>query len=160
MATPQTQIKLSGLANRLITDQLLSSNDTEQAYQTALKQRVPFVQYLVANGVLDARRIALAAAQEFGVPLLDMDAIDLTEAPTSVVVEKLARKHHALPLFKRGNRLFLAVSDPTNHQGLDEIRFNTGMATEAVLVEEDKLSSAIEHMQDAEDAGGGLEVVE
>jgi type IV pilus assembly protein PilB len=157
MATPQTQIKLSGLANRLISDQLLSANDTEQAYQAALKQRVPFVQYLVSNGVLDARRIALAAAQEFGVPLLDIDAIDLGESPTSLVEEKLVRKHRALPLFKRGNRLFLAVSDPTNHQGLDEIRFNTGLATEGVLVEEDKLNHAIEHLQEADEGGGRLE---
>jgi type IV pilus assembly protein PilB len=157
MATPQTQIRLSGLANRLINDNLLSSGDAEQAYQTALKERVPFVQYLVANGILDAQRIALAASQEFGVPLLDLNAMELSDSPTRVVEEKLIRKHRSLPLFRRGNRLFLAVSDPTNHQGLDEIRFNTGLATEAVLVEEDKLSHAIEHMQEADDGGGSLE---
>ncbi len=157
MATTQTQTKLSGLANRLIRDQLLSEHDAENAYQQALKTRVPFVQYMVANNVLDSRRIALAAAQEFGVPLLDMDAIDLTDIPSSLVEEKLVRKHHALPMFKRGNRLFLAVSDPTNHQGLDEIRFNTGLATEAVLVEENKLATAIEHLQDSQDTAGSLE---
>ncbi len=157
MASTQTQINLSGLANRLIRDQLLSEHDAEQAFQQALKTRVPFVQYMVANNVLDSRRIALAAAREFGVPLLDMEAIDPTELPSSLVQEKLIRKHHAIPLFKRGNRLFLAVSDPTNHQGLDEIRFNTGLATEAVLVEEDKLASAIEHMQDSSDAASTLE---
>ncbi len=156
MATPQTQIRLSGLANRLINDNLLSSGDAEQAYQAALKERVPFVQYLVANGILDAHRIALAASQEFGVPLLDLNAMELSDSPTRVVEEKLIRKHRSLPLFRRGNRLFLAVSDPTNHQGLDEIRFNTGLATEAVLVEEDKLSHAIEHMQEADDGGGSL----
>jgi len=157
MASTQTQINLSGLANRLIRDHLLSEHDAEQAFQQALKTRVPFVQYMVANKVLDSRRIALAAAREFGVPLLDMEAIDPTELPSSLVQEKLIRKHHAIPLFKRGNRLFLAVSDPTNHQGLDEIRFNTGLATEAVLVEENKLASAIEHMQDSSDTASTLE---
>ncbi len=153
----QTQTQLSGLANRLIRDQLLSEHDAENAYQQALKARVPFVQYMVANNVLDSRRIALAAAREFGVPLLNMDAMDLADIPSSIVEEKLVRKHHALPLFKRGNRLFLAVSDPTNHQGLDEIRFNTGLATEAVLVEENKLATAIEHLQDSQDTAGSLE---
>jgi len=152
MATTQTSIKLSGLASRLIRDQLLSATDAERAFEQSLKQRVPFVQYLVTNKILDSRRIALSAAQEFGVPLLDLDAIDLTEVPASLVPEKLLQKNRSLPLFKRGNRLFLAVSDPTNHQGLDEIRFNTGLATEMVLVEEDKLALAIERTQQAGDA--------
>ncbi len=152
MATEQTSIKHSGLANRLIHDQLLSNDIAEQAREQALKQRIPLVQYLVNNKILDSRRIALAAAQEFGVPLLDLDAIDLKETPSELVGEKLVRKHRALPLFKRGNRLFLAVSDPTNHQGLDEIRFNTGMAAEAVLVEENKLAAAIEQVQEAEES--------
>jgi type IV pilus assembly protein PilB len=152
MATTQTAIKLSGLATRLIRDQLLSTTDAERAFEQSLKQRMPFVQFLVSNKILDARRIAISAAQEFGVPLLDLNAIDLTERPASLVPEKLVRKHRSLPLFKRGNRLFLAVSDPTNHQGLDEIRFNTGLATEMVLVEEDKLAVAIERMQEAGEA--------
>jgi type IV pilus assembly protein PilB len=146
MATETTQIRLSGLANRLIKEQLLSRHATEQAYEDALKQRVPFVQHLVKNKLLDSRRIALAAAQEFGVPLLDLAAMDLQELPSNLVGEKLIRKHRALPLFKRGNRVFLGVSDPTNNQGLDEIRFNTGMPAEAVLVEEDKLSAAIDQI--------------
>jgi type IV pilus assembly protein PilB len=151
MAANQTQIKLSGLASRLIRDKQMQDHDVERAFEQALKQRIPFVQYLVENKLLDSRRIAISAAEEFGVPLLDLDAVDLSEAPVALVPEKLFRKHRALPLFKRGNRLFLAVSDPTNHQGLDEIRFNTGLAADAVLVEEDKLASAIEHMQESHD---------
>ncbi len=154
MATTQTDIRLSGLAIRLVRDKLLDDSTAEHAHEQAAKQRVPFVQYLVNNDILDGRSIAVSAAQEFGVPLLDLDAMDLTELPTSLVPEKLIRKHHALPLFKRGNRLFLAVSDPTNHQGLDEIRFNTGLTTEAVLVDESKLASAIEHMHEAEETTG------
>jgi type IV pilus assembly protein PilB len=131
---------------------MLSDHVAEQAYEQALKQRIPFVQYLASNKILDSRRIALIAAQEFGVPLLDLDAIDLKETPSDLVGEKLVRKHRALPLFRRGNRLFLGVSDPTNHQGLDEIRFNTGMAAEAVLVEENKLAAALEQVQEDEEA--------
>jgi type IV pilus assembly protein PilB len=152
MATNQSQIRLSGLANRLIRDQLLSEEDATEAYAQALTDKTPFVRYLVSKNILDSRRIALSASQEFGVPLFDLDAIDSDASPVKAVEHKLVRQHHAFPLFQRGNRIFLAVSDPTNHQGLDEIRFNTGMATEAVLVEEDKLASIIDKLQEADEA--------
>ncbi len=151
MATQKPKVILSGLARRLIQDGLLSEKDAEEVFTEAVRQRVPFVTRLVEKGVLDSRRIASTASQEFGVPLFDLDAMDPELLPVSLVDEKLIRTHHALPLFKRGNRLFLAVSDPTNHQGLDEIRFNTGLATDAVLVEEEKLAKLIEASLDAQD---------
>jgi type IV pilus assembly protein PilB len=151
MATNQTAIKPSGLAWRLVRDQLITEEQVQAAYNEALKRRQPFVQFLVENQILDSRRISIAAAEEFGVPLLDLEAIDLLELPVSLVDEKLVLKHRALPIFRRGNRLFLAVSDPTNHQALDEIRFNTGLATDAILVEESKLNAAIEQAIEAQD---------
>jgi type IV pilus assembly protein PilB len=152
MATSQTEIKLSGLAWCLVRDQLISEEQAKSAYQDALKQKQPFVQLMVEQGILDSRRIAIAAADEFGVPLFDLDAIDVLDLPLNLVDEKLVRKHRALPIFRRGNRLFLAVSDPTNHRALDEIRFNTGLATDAVLVEEVKLAAAIDQASEAQDS--------
>ncbi len=151
MATSQTEITLSGLAWRLVRDQLMSKEQAQDAYRDALKQHKPFVQYLVEQKILDSRRIAIAAAEEFGVPLLDLDAIDFLDLPLNLVTEKLVQAHRALPVYRRGNRLFLAVSDPTNHRALDEIRFNTGMATDAVLVEETKLAAAIVKAIEAQD---------
>ncbi len=153
MATNQTAVKPSGLAWRLVRDQLVTETQVQTAYQEALKHRQPFVQFLVENKILDSLRIAVAAADEFGVPLLDLDAVDPRELPVNLVDEKLVLKHRALPIFRRGNRLFLAVSDPTNHQGLDEIRFNTGLATDAILVEESKLKATIERAIESQDTG-------
>jgi len=151
MATNQLALKPSGLASRLVRDQLLSEERVQAATGEALKRKQPLVQYLVEQKLLDSRRIAMVAADEFGVPLADLDAIDLSDLPINLVDEKLVRKHRALPIFRRGNRLFVAVSDPTNHQALDEIRFNTSMATDAVLVEESKLASAIDRAIEAQD---------
>jgi type IV pilus assembly protein PilB len=151
MATSQTAIKPSGLAWRLVRDKLISEQTAESAHGEALRNKQPFVQYLVEQKILDSERIALAAANEFGVPLLDLNAVELLDLPLNLVDEKLVRKHRALPIFRRGNRLFLAVSDPTNHQALDDIRFNTGLATDAVLVEEAKLAAAIEQAIEAQD---------
>ena len=151
MATNQTTMKPSGLAWRLVRDRLITEDQAAAAMTEAQRHRQPFVQYLVAQKILDSRRIAIAASHEFGVPLLDLGAMDPQELPSNLVDEKLIRKHRALPLYRRGNRLFVALSDPTNEQALEEIRFNTGLATDAVLVEEDKLSSAIDRAMDAKD---------
>jgi type IV pilus assembly protein PilB len=151
MATTQSSMKPSGLAGRLVRDGLMSESQAETAAAEAAKRRQPFIQYLVERKVLDSRRIAIAASNEFGVPLFDLDALDLQYIPLNLVDEKLIRKHRALPISRRGNRLFLALSDPTNDQALEEIRFNTGLSSEAVLVEEKKLAAAIERAIDAQD---------
>ncbi len=152
MATSNPVSQLSGLARRLVSDGLLAEEIANDAQKKALKEREPLVSYLVSNKLLDASAIATSACQEFGVPLFDLDAMDLDSAPVSLVDEKLIRQHRSLPLFKRGNRLFVAVSDPTNLQALDEIKFHTGISTETILVEEDKLSRAIDQILDTADA--------
>jgi type IV pilus assembly protein PilB len=137
-------MNLSGLARRLVNDGLLSDADAQKAQDQVDKKKARFVSHLVEHNLVDGKAIAIAAADEFGVPLFDIDVIDLDAEITKLVDEKLVRKHHALPLFKRGNRLFVAVSDPTNLQALDEIKFHVGATTEAILVEENKLKTAIE----------------
>ncbi|MBT3042520.1 MAG: type IV-A pilus assembly ATPase PilB [Candidatus Thiodiazotropha sp. (ex Codakia orbicularis)] len=151
MATTNPKVNLSGLARCLIQDRLISEEQAESAFTEALEKKVPFVSYLVEKGILQSIDIAVSASRGFGVPIFDLEVIDPGIIPTDAVGEKLVRTHHALPIFRRGNRLFLAVSDPTNHQGLDEIRFNTGLASEAILVEEDKLSRTIDKVMEAQE---------
>ncbi|MGA7800965.1 MAG: type IV-A pilus assembly ATPase PilB [Gammaproteobacteria bacterium] len=151
MATMNPRMQLNGLARRLVVDGLLAEPDALEAQEHALKKRQPLVSYLVEKKLAGSSQIAAAASQEFGVPLFDLDVMDIDMAPVKMVDEKLIRHHHALPLFKRGNRLFVAVSDPTNLQGLDEIKFHTGVATETVLVEDDKLAKVIDKALDAAD---------
>ncbi|MCW8907447.1 MAG: type IV-A pilus assembly ATPase PilB [Sedimenticola sp.] len=151
MATATQNTVLSGLPRRLVEDSLLSEEVVSRSIQESVKKRQQFVSYLVENKLLDSINIALSASQEFGVPMFELDALDIAVAPIGLVDEKLIRKHHALPIFKRGNRLFLAVSDPTNIQGLDEIKFHTGLSTEAIVVEEDKLVRVIETALEAND---------
>ncbi len=151
MATPKAQMNLNGLARKLVNDGLLSDIDAVKAQEQANKKKVPLVSYLVENKLVDDKSIATAGSVEFGIPLFDISAIELEADITKLVDEKLVRKHHALPLFKRGNRLFIAVSDPTNLQALDEIKFHVGATTEAILVEETKLKEIIEKAMSASD---------
>lgn len=151
-------IHLSGLAKRLVHDEILSESQAVEAYQYAKQNRIPFVTHLVQSGLTNSKSIATAASDEFGTPLLDLAVFDTELFPKELVDAKLIRNHHALPLFKRGNRLHVAVSDPTNLQALDEFKFNTGITTDAILVEENKLAEAIEKfLDDADDALGNLD---
>jgi type IV pilus assembly protein PilB len=137
-------IPLSGLARRLVEDGVLDADTAQRAAEDARKAGIAFVSHLVNNDLAKARSIATSASEEFGVPLLDLASFDLESIPKDIVKEKLIRQHNALPLVKRGVRLFVAVSDPTNLQALDEIKFHTGVNTEPILVEEDKLSALID----------------
>ncbi len=135
--------QLSGLAGRLVTEGLISSEVAAQAQQNAAREGLHFVQFLVERKDVNGRRLAEVASHEFGVPLFDIEAFNLALLPTDLVKADLVTKHHALPLMRRGNRLFIAVSDPTNLAALDEIKFHTGINTDAVLIEERALSAAI-----------------
>jgi type IV pilus assembly protein PilB len=151
MATIDPTVHLSGLARRLVLDGLLDEAEAASAHETALKKRTHFVSYLVEKKILNSKDIAKSGAQEFGVPLFDLNAMLMDIAPIKMVSEKLIQQHNALPLFKRGNRLYIAISDPTNLGAIDEFKFHTGINTEGVLVEEDQLRRSIDAAMEALD---------
>jgi type IV pilus assembly protein PilB len=151
MATPNPQIQLGGLARKLVLDGLLDENKAIEAQNNAIRDKIPFVSYLVSKNLVSGRNVAKAASDEFGVPVLDIDSLEIDPEVVKLVNEKLIRKHNTLPIFKRGNRLFVAVSDPTNLQGLDEIKFHAGMGTEPILVEDNKLGRILEKALEASD---------
>ncbi len=143
---------ISGLAKKLVTDEFLTQETAVAALESCRKKKQPFVTYLVENKLLDSKLIASTASQEFGEPLFDLAALDVETVPKELLNEKLIRQHHALPLFKRGNRLFVALSDPTNLQALDEIKFHTGISTEPILVDEQALVDTIEKILTAQES--------
>ncbi|MDR8367533.1 MULTISPECIES: type IV-A pilus assembly ATPase PilB [Pseudomonas] len=146
-------IALSGLAKQLVLAELITDQSAQQAYQQAQRNRISLVSYLVQNKLLKSLQVAEVASEHFGMALLDLNCLDKDTQPRGLVSEKLIRQHHALPLWRRGNKLFVGISDPTNHQAINDIQFSTGLSTEAILVEEDKLSDAIEKFFDNHSTG-------
>ncbi|HEY4340073.1 MAG TPA: type IV-A pilus assembly ATPase PilB [Steroidobacteraceae bacterium] len=140
-STPRST--LGGLPQRLVQDGVVEEAAMMEAV-AATKDGSSIVTHLVKIGAANARDIAIAASSEFGVPLFDLDASNLDPETIRLVSEKLLVKHRVLPVFKRGKRLFLAVADPTNLHAIDEIKFQTGMGVEAVVVEDDKLQKAVD----------------
>jgi len=146
-------IALSGLAKQLVLAELITDQSAQQAYQQAQRDRVSLVSYLVQNKLLKSWQVAEVASEHFGMALLDLNCLEKDTQPKGLVSEKLIRQHHALPLWRRGNKLFVGVSDPSNQQVINDIQFSTGLNTEAILVEEDKLSDAIEKFFDSHATG-------
>jgi type IV pilus assembly protein PilB len=135
---------LGGLPQRLVQDGVVEEAAMLEAINVARERKASVVTQLVSTGAANARDIAVAASTEFGVPLFDLDAVALDVEIVRLVNDKLLSKHRVLPLFRRGKRLFLAVADPTNLHAIDEIKFQTSLAVEAIVVEDDKLQKALD----------------
>src|SRR5580704_11994381 len=125
---------LGGLPQRLVQDGVVEEAAMMDALN-ATKDGSSIVTQLVKSGAANARDIAIAASSEFGVPLFDLEAINLDPEIVRLVNDKLLAKHRVLPVFRRGKRIFLAVADPTNLHAIDEIKFATSLGVEAIIVE-------------------------
>ncbi|HKX98229.1 MAG TPA: type IV-A pilus assembly ATPase PilB [Steroidobacteraceae bacterium] len=143
---------LTGLPQRLVLDGLVGESAMLDAIASARERKTHLVSWLVSHDMASARDIAIAAATEFGMPLLDLDAVAIDIDIVRLVNDKLLAKHRVLPLVKRGKRLHVGVSDPTILHAVDEIKFQTGLAIEAVVVEDDKLQRAVQKAIEQVDA--------
>lgn len=150
-----SSVNLIGLARQLVEAGMLDEAKAQDAIQQAKRNQTPFVTWLVQNKLVKGRAIMELAADQFGVAYLDLSSINPEVFQKELVSEKLARQHRALPLYKRGNKLYIAISDPGNHQAITDIQFSTGMTVESLLVEDDQLGKAIDKLY--ESATGGLE---
>ena len=151
MAVTASQSILTGLPRRLVQDGIISEEEVQKASEAARKEKIPLVAYMVSNELADSRAIAVAASHEFGVPLLDLDAIEIDMDCLRAVDQKLLNKHRVLPLLRRGQRLFLGISDPTNLQAIDDVKFQTSLRVDPVVVEQAKLEERITRALEAVD---------
>ena len=143
---------IKGLAGRLINEGVLTAEQVTDAEQGAKSMRVSLIRYLIDTLDVDSRELAEMASAEFGVPVFDLNAMNREMLPEQQIDGEMMLKQHAVPLFRRGNRLFVAVSDPMNLGALDEFKFAAGINTDAVLVDDKALSALISDL--AEQAGG------
>jgi type IV pilus assembly protein PilB len=145
----------SALGRALVQQGRLVQADANVLQSEASKAGVSFIQQLVASKKLSAKEVSLFAAQTFGYPLLDLNAVDVEALPLTLIDNKIVANHRVIALGKRGNRIFVAMSDPSNEQVLQEVKFATGMTMEPVVVEDDKLSAIVKKLTDS--AGKTLE---
>ena len=153
MATIEEE-RLQGIAQILVQENLISKEKAFVYQKDALLAKISLLQYLVTNDILTSNKIGVAVSNNFGLPLIDLNSIDLDSLPISLVSEKLIRRHNIIPLFNRGKQLYLAIDDPTKQASLKEIQFHTGLYTNPLIVETDKLYELIERLLNKKDAQG------
>ncbi|MCL1634551.1 type IV-A pilus assembly ATPase PilB [Luteimonas sp. SX5] len=142
---------ITGIARRLVMDGALGEAEARSALDAATRERKQIAAYLTENKLVTAPQMAAANSIEFGMPLFDPSVMDASQNALKLVKEDLITKHHVLPLFKRGNRLFVGTADPTNSRALDEIKFNSNLTVEPILVDADTIRRTLEQWLDMND---------
>ncbi|WP_266181027.1 type IV-A pilus assembly ATPase PilB [Dyella humicola] len=151
---------LSGMARRLVSEDVLPEADVRKAVADSLQHKTAFAAWLLDHSLVDSARLTRIASDEFGMPMMDVSTLVPANMPLNLISEALINKHHALPLFKRGKRLFVGIADPMQSHALDEIKFHSNCMVEPILVERGQLLRTIETVLNAmsnsvPDMGGG-----
>ena len=153
MATIEEE-RLQGIAQVLVQESLMTKEKAFVYQKDAILGKTSLLQYLVTKKIVGSDKIGMAVANNFGLPLIDLDSIELDSIPISLVSEKLIRRHNVIPLFNRGKQLYIAIDDPTKQASLKEIQFHTGLYTNSLIVETDKLYELIERLLNKKDTQG------
>ena len=143
-ATSANLMGITGIARRLVLDGAMDEAAARKAMDAATAAKMPLAAYIADKRLANPAALAAANSMEFGMPLVDPLAIDPSQSAIRLVKEELVRKHQALPLFKRGSRLFVGLADPTNHAALDEIKFHTNLTVEPILIDAERLKRCVE----------------
>jgi type IV pilus assembly protein PilB len=143
---------ITGIARRLVLDGALDEAAARKAMDAATAEKQPLAAYLSERRLVTPAALAAANSIEFGMPLVDALALDASQSAIALVKEELLRKHQVLPLFKRGSRLFVGTSDPTDHQALDELKFHTNLAVEPILVDADRIKRCLDQWLEVAEA--------
>lgn len=147
---------ITGITRRLVLDSVLPADKARSAQESAAKAKRPIAQWLLDEKLVSSAQLTAANAVEFGLPVFDPSTMVSTPETLKLISEELIQKHKVLPLFKRANRLFVGTSDPANLQGMDEVKFQSNLAVEPVLVDADTLLRTLEIWQTAGDNIGTL----
>src|SRR5690348_6581825 len=136
---------LTGMARRLVSEGVLPEADVRKAVADSIAQKVSLAAWLLDHSLVESSRLTQIASAEFGMPMMDVSAVSPASMPVNLISEALMTKHQALPLFKRGKRLFVGIADPMQSHALDEIKFHSNCMVEPILVERGQLSRAIDN---------------
>ena len=156
LATQPNLVGITGITRRLAMDGVLEADAARAAQEGAAKARKPIGAWLLEQKLVTAAQLTAANAVEFGLPVFDAAAMPPNPEILRLVSEELLQKHRVLPLFRRGNRLFVATSDPANVQGMDEIQFQSSLTVEPVLMAIDVLQRTLETWQSSGNALGDM----
>jgi type IV pilus assembly protein PilB len=135
---------LSGMARRVVSEGLLPEEDVRKAMTDSTRNKVSLTTWMLDQNLVDSSQLTQIVSAEFGMPTMDVTALNPATLPLNLISEALISKHQALPLFRRGKRLFVGINDPMQSHALDEIKFHSNCMVEPILVERSSLLRVIE----------------
>ena len=141
----------SALGDSLVANGEMSEEECNRALQECQNADVPFVQYIVDNKIIESSKLLEFCEKEWGIPSLDLDEFDLTGIDKKFTNPELILKYHAIPVMTQGRSLYVAISDPTATQALEDFGFTYGYTSEPLLVDELKLQKAIKTLTKSDD---------
>jgi type IV pilus assembly protein PilB len=139
LPNPTTGTPLSGLARALVQANRLSAVQADVLHKKAAQEKTAFIDALLSSGAIAPRALAAFCSETFGYPLFDLSAFAPEALPASAIDARLMQTQRVIALAKRGNKLSVALSDPTNNQALDQIKFQSEATVEPVIVPHDAL---------------------
>lgn len=134
-----------GLLRVLYQHKIITTNQVD-TYREALGKSLNILPMLFESGVIKADALADLLAQTFRFPLLDLNHYNSSLVPAGVLTEAHMLSYRCVPLFRRGQRLFLAVSDPTQIQIYQKLAFSSGLSVDLVIVRDDQLNILLENV--------------
>jgi len=148
------------MARRLVSEGVLPEADVRKAMVDSSQHKTTLAAWLLDHSLVDSTQLTQIASAEFGMPMMDVAALNNATLPLDLISEALITKHQALPLFRRGKRLFVGIADPMQSHALDEIKFHSNCMVEPILVERSSLLRVIESLLNSmrdtmPDMGGG-----
>ena len=147
MQQPEGQaIELPGLAKKMVAKGMLTEAAANEVMINAMQENRSFYLQSIEQNSVPVTEACALASEEFGMPFLELDSLNTELAPIQLISEKLMEKNHVLPLYLRGQKLFMGVGDPGNLAALDEIKFSTGLNVSPVLVDPRKLGNVLDRL--------------
>ncbi|MGZ3240442.1 MAG: type IV-A pilus assembly ATPase PilB [Burkholderiaceae bacterium] len=137
---------MSGLARALVQAGRLTAQQAETINKQSISSKTPFIDNLLQSGSIDSRALAIFCSETFGYPMIDFAAFNLTTRPDNVIDAKLMAAQRVVALSKRGNKVSVAISDPTNTQALDQIKFQTELTVDPVIVDHTTLMLLVDKL--------------
>ena len=144
LSNPASNTNMPGLARALLQAGRLTVLQADTLTKKALGDKTPFIDTLLNSGTIDARSLAAFCSETFGYPMLDFTLFNMAFRPEGLIDAKLMASQRVIALAKRGNKVSVAISDPTNLSALDQIKFQTELTVEPVIVEHNGLLKLIE----------------
>jgi general secretion pathway protein E len=131
----------ASLAQMLVSTNAVPADTVARARDMATREGHPLAHVLVREGMVLGWDLAAATALHMGAPLLDLRGEQIDPEAVALLPETMAQRYLALPIRFSGERLVVALTDPTDVRALQDLAVRTGRSIDPVI-------ATVDHIRD------------